>query len=66
MNPSIRNASSPKETPPSPGNAAIREHGPTLLTELELDLVAAAGSKPGVSGGAGAEVWKPPVSVKPK
>lgn len=33
--------------------------GPTLLAEAELDRVAAAGSKPGVSGGSGATASRP-------
>jgi hypothetical protein len=34
--------------------AAVRPHGPTLLTEAELDSVAAAGGKP--TGGGGGDI----------
>jgi hypothetical protein len=35
------------------------EGGSTLLAEAELDHIAAAGSKPGISGGSGATVDRP-------
>jgi hypothetical protein len=38
---------------------AIGMPSPTLLTEADLDHVAAAGSKPGASGGSGATASRP-------
>lgn len=39
--------------------SVIGQTRPTLLTEAESDYVAAAGSKPGASGGAGTTVIRP-------
>lgn len=35
--------------------ATVCEHSPALLTEVELDHVAAAGAKPGIWGAGGAD-----------
>ncbi len=48
-----RTGAEPVGNPPmSSVREAVTEPGPTLLFETELDHVAAAGSKPGIAGGA--------------
>jgi hypothetical protein len=39
--------------------ATVTQRGPVLLAEDKLDRVAAAGRKPGASGGAGATASRP-------
>lgn len=46
-----------------PSNA-VCENGPALLTEVELDRVAAAGAKPGLSGSAASKDGRPPQRPK--
>jgi hypothetical protein len=47
---------------PAPrATAAVEGRGPVVLTDAELALIAAAGSKPGASPGAGTGVRPPRV-----
>jgi hypothetical protein len=43
----------PTDAPVPRAPTAVEERGPAVLTEAELEHVAAAGSKPGVSSGSG-------------
>jgi hypothetical protein len=44
------NRSNLKDSPATIEAAAVGEYGPTVLTERELDMVAAAGGRGGLSG----------------
>jgi hypothetical protein len=44
----------------APHVPAIKERGPTMLTEVEFAHVAAAGSPPGISGGSSLPIRQRP------
>jgi hypothetical protein len=57
--PIIRKANTINTDEPLEVPATANGDGPTLLAKAELDHIAAAGSKPGISGGSGATVDRP-------
>lgn len=67
MNTDTTNASNPKDSPATIETAPIRGRGPTVLTEPELQMVAAAGGLAGgvIDNGSGSAP-KPSTSTKPK